>query len=219
MSTSATSVTPRRLAARVGALPSGASTKGTRGRVLDAALRLFAERGFGVTSIRDIAREAKVNSATLYSHYPSKEHVLAELIDLGHEEYRRRFRKALLESQPDPREQLATFVRTHVRMHAEFSMLAVVANAELHLLSDPLGSRSRFIREELSGLFVDIVRRGVELGVFKTPDAWLAAAAIGGMGLRVAEWYRPESGYDIDTVADTYVEFALRIVGAADKTG
>ncbi|MGH7860068.1 MAG: helix-turn-helix domain-containing protein, partial [Candidatus Binatia bacterium] len=70
----------RRLEARATGLPAGVSPPGTRRQILDAALRLFAERGYGGTSIRDIARAAGVQSASLYSHYPSKEHVLAEIV-------------------------------------------------------------------------------------------------------------------------------------------
>jgi hypothetical protein len=42
---------------------------------------------------------------------------------------------------------------------------------------------------------------------------WLAAAAIGGMGIRVANWFSPDGDFTVDEVADRYAEFALSIVG------
>jgi AcrR family transcriptional regulator len=53
-----------------------------RGRdVLAAAVELFASRGFDATSIRDIATEARVQPASVYYHYPSKEALLVAIVD------------------------------------------------------------------------------------------------------------------------------------------
>jgi TetR/AcrR family transcriptional regulator, cholesterol catabolism regulator len=53
-----------------------------RGRdVLAAAVELFASRGFDATSIRDIAAEARVQPASVYYHYPSKEALLVAIVD------------------------------------------------------------------------------------------------------------------------------------------
>ncbi len=54
----------------------------------------------------------------------------------------------------------------------------------------------------------------VKAGVFDVPDIYLALRAIGGMGMRVAFWYEPGCGMTPQHVADTYAEFALRLVGA-----
>lgn len=51
----------------------------TRDAVLDAARRLFTERGFDGTSMRDIAAEVGVTNAALYYHFPSKDARLAAL--------------------------------------------------------------------------------------------------------------------------------------------
>jgi hypothetical protein len=48
--------------------------------------------------------------------------------------------------------------------------------------------------------------------VFTIPDPWLAAAAIGAIGMRVAEWWNDDLGYRIDDVAATYAVFALRML-------
>ncbi|PJF45437.1 MAG: TetR/AcrR family transcriptional regulator, partial [Candidatus Thermofonsia Clade 3 bacterium] len=45
----------------------------TRERILDAAERLFAERGFAGTSLRDITSEARVNLAAVNYHFGSKD--------------------------------------------------------------------------------------------------------------------------------------------------
>lgn len=187
-----------------------------RGVVLHAALKLFAERGYSGASIRDIAAASGVQHATLYSHYPSKEHVLAELARIGHEEHLRRVRAALLDSQPDPSHQIVAYVKAHVSLHTDFQMLAVVANSELHMLSQKLGGPTFEMRKHAETLLVDIIQRGVDRGVFSVPDVWLAAAAIGGMGLRVAYWYTPEFEASAERVGAIYAEYALRMLGVSE---
>lgn len=208
----------RRLAATTSALPAGALADGPRGTLLNVALRLFAEHGFAGASMRDIAREAGVQAATIYAHYPSKEHLLAELIRLGHDEHQRRLRAAMLECSSDPSEQLTAYVRAHVKMHCELSMLAIVANSDLHVLSMELAAPSNALREQSGNLLVDVIERGRKAGVFTVANTWLAVAAIGGMGLRVAYWYNENHELAVATVAETYAQFACRIVGASEST-
>lgn len=204
----------RRLAATATALPVGALPRGPRGTLLTVALKLFAEHGFAGASMRDIARAAGVQAPTIYAHYASKELLLAELIRVAHEEHQRCLRLAMLECSADPREQLMAYVRAHVKMHCELPMLAIVANSELHVLSKPLAAPSHVLREQSGQLLAEVIDRGRKAGVFQLDNTWLAVAAIGGMGLRVAYWYTPEHELSAATVAETYAEFACRIVGA-----
>lgn len=53
----------------------------TRGRILDAAERLFAEHGFDGTSIREVTRAADVNVAAVHYHFGSKEALLRGVTD------------------------------------------------------------------------------------------------------------------------------------------
>lgn len=69
------------------ALPERASLKRTRRgphtrkQILDASLRLFSERGFARTTVRDIAREAGITDAAIYYHFESKRDVLEALVE------------------------------------------------------------------------------------------------------------------------------------------
>jgi AcrR family transcriptional regulator len=48
----------------------------TRVRLVRAAMQLFAEKGYGSTSIADILRVARVNSGSLYYFFPGKQDLL-----------------------------------------------------------------------------------------------------------------------------------------------
>jgi AcrR family transcriptional regulator len=59
---------------------SGERPIGTREAILDAAERLFAERGFAGTSVRDIVRDSDSSPPSLYHFFGSKENLLVELV-------------------------------------------------------------------------------------------------------------------------------------------
>lgn len=53
----------------------------TKQRIIDAALRLFAEKGVDATTTRDIASRAKIAEGTIYRHFESKEQMAQELFE------------------------------------------------------------------------------------------------------------------------------------------
>lgn len=209
--------THRRLAATTARLLPGTKPSGSSsGRVLETALKLFAETGYAGASVREIAAAAGIKPATIYAHYPSKEHILAELCRLGHSEQYRLVRAAVLDGGGQSSDQIVAYVRAHVDFHTSYPMLAVVCNSELHVLGEELGAATLELRRQSTGLMLDIIERGQTGGQFQVPDTWLAAAAIGGMGLRIAYWYSPGDEHTSEQVADAYATFALRLLGAGE---
>lgn len=207
----------RRLATESSLLPESEASA-ARGSMLEAALRLIAERGYGGTSVRDIAAACGVQPATLYAHFPSKEHVLAELCRIGHDQFMSSLREAVLASSGDPRAQMRAFVQAQVQFHATYAMLAVVCNSELHMLSPELGASSLALRRNAEELLMSIVRRGIEQKAFVVEHPWLAMAYVGGAGLRVANWFTPDFELSAEQVADIYATQALRALGAVPET-
>lgn len=55
----------------------------TRTRILKAALRLFARRGYDGTTTRDLAEAAEVAEGTLFRHFPNKKAILVEVATQG----------------------------------------------------------------------------------------------------------------------------------------
>ena len=204
----------RRLASATIALPADVSPEGPKAGILNVALRLFAERGYAGASMRDIAAAIGLKPASLYAHYASKEQMLAQLITLGHEEHLHYVRQALSDSKPTAEARLCAWVGGHVRFHAEFPMLAMLVNHELHALSAEQVAPALKLREQATELMMDIITRGQAEGDFSSDfDCWLAGAAIGAMGMRVAHWYSENFDKSIDEIVDNYQRFACRIVG------
>jgi AcrR family transcriptional regulator len=204
-----------RLAAEKPNLPDGVVDGGSRARILEAGLLLFATRGYHATTMRELAKEVGHQPGALYVHFPSKEHVLAELVRLGHEAHHRGLRAALMASGASPVEQIRTVARAHTRFHADYGMLAVLIQDEMHGLSAGLGGAARALRQQSVALIQEVVERGIEQGIFDVPNAFVVTAAIGAIGMRVAHWFGPDARVTAKQLAEMHAEFAVRLLGAS----
>jgi AcrR family transcriptional regulator len=201
-------------------LPPRATADGTHRRLLEVALETFGDRGFNGVSVRELAKAAGIHPSSIYSHLASKEALLLELMLLGHEEHCERVTVAVAAVAPDVEVAgLAAYVEAHVSFHLEYPLLGRVANRELHALSPPAAADVLRVRKTAESLLTDIIRRGVGAGVFTVDDPWLGAAMIGGMGIRVSEWWDPTLGFAPDDVRSAYRDGALRLLGVRRRRG
>ncbi len=193
-------------------LPPAAVQDGTRRRILEVALQQFASRGFHGASIRDLATALELQPSALYAHFPSKEHILAELVRVGHEAHHEALRAPLLAAGADPIDQLRAIVRAHALVHTSYPQLAVVVNDEMYALSPKLIAPGLALRNESTVLLRQVIERGVAMGRFAPLHVGATVAAIGAMGLRIPHWYEPGGEISAEALADTYAELAVRML-------
>jgi AcrR family transcriptional regulator len=91
--------------------------------VRQAALTLFAERGYHGTSMKDIAAALGLRAPSLYNHLDSKQSLLQEIM-LGTMEKLIRELDAVLATTTDLVEQLRRVMEAHVRFHTRFHTLS-----------------------------------------------------------------------------------------------
>ncbi|WP_432542553.1 TetR/AcrR family transcriptional regulator [Kineococcus sp. SYSU DK002] len=77
-----------------------------RTRLLDAAEELFYEHGIAATGVDAVLRRAQVAPATLYAHFPGKDHLVAAYLQRRHERWRLTWDAALERAGADPRARL-----------------------------------------------------------------------------------------------------------------
>lgn len=209
---------PRRVGALAAKLPEGVTPSGSRGRILKAALKLFAEFGYFGSSIRNIAAGANINSATLYSHYPSKEHILAELIIAGHTELHRRLQQALVTAGPGPVAQLTALAQAFVTVQMHYPLLSFVAASELYALSVDQAKPALALRDQSQQLLLQVLRNGMDRGVFDIEDIWFVHTAIANLGVPVVTWSLSEHTFSPTEVADGYSRLVLRMAGVRQNS-
>jgi len=158
-----------------GDLPRG----GTRERIREIALELFAEQGYEKTSLREIAERLGVTKAALYYHFRSKEDIVRSFI----EDYRAELEKVISwgASQPRTPESRAEILARYADIVSE--QLAVIRfmeqnQAAMHSLMSDSGARKKLFRDQFMSLSDLITPPGAALA-----DRIRAAMAVVSIGM------------------------------------
>lgn len=149
-----------------------------RGEILAAARDLFKEAGFGATSVSDIVRRAGVAQGTFYLYFPSKDHVLAAVLEAVSAEYVAAMGEGLREAEtPEAAldRALAATLAFFRDNHALLAAFQIRATQE-ELVRCNLDARRRLV-EPLAGF----IRQGMSRGALHTSDPDLAAHLMVGM--------------------------------------
>jgi TetR/AcrR family transcriptional regulator, cholesterol catabolism regulator len=145
-----------------------------RSEIIDVATRLFLERGFHKTSIRDIARACPFNVASLYMYVTSKEDILFLVAQQLIEEKAKAMGSIEI-SHDDPAASFRTALKSYCRIVQRYRPHVRLLYRELDVLSP---SRREIVMASLStvtNVFEQIVRNGIQKGVFSDVDAKLVA--------------------------------------------
>lgn len=147
-----------------------AESMGKHARIIDAALRVFAQKGFFNTRISEIAREANVADGTIYLYFKNKDDILISLM----EEKIGKFCDVVQEDLAkvdDPVEKLRIFAYNHLNLILENPDLAEVMQVELRQIP-------KFMREYVNRIYMEyvnlvrvIIQEGQEKGIFRSDVA------------------------------------------------
>jgi AcrR family transcriptional regulator len=160
--------------------------------IIEAAARVFAERGFHGATTQDIADVLGIRQASLYYYFPSKEGALEQVCLHGVGGFYE-VAKAIATGPGTAADKLARLIKAHLLPLADRGdFVRVFLNERQHL---PAESRRRIgkLSRGLERLFEDVVKEGVRRGEFRADlDTRLAVLGILGMANAAATWYRTE---------------------------
>ena len=122
----------------------------TRNRILDAALRLFRERGFAETTMRDVAAEAGVATGAAYYYYRSKEELVLAFYVRTDQEARELFAAALGKSKKLEKRMRGLIEAKFAQFAEHRALLTALLKAGVDPRDplSPFGEETRAVREE-----------------------------------------------------------------------
>ncbi|HET9702607.1 MAG TPA: TetR/AcrR family transcriptional regulator [Vicinamibacterales bacterium] len=155
------------------ARPAGRDGQQTRQALLDAALELFAEKGYFGTSLRDIARAVGVRESALYNYFPSKESLFEAVVFADREETAARLAPFLDTPAADLRpflEELALriiegFTAPAQRQRFRILMsdgIRLALEGRINLIDQQVGSKSQVVRTIITRLIDEGRLRGAD---------------------------------------------------------
>jgi AcrR family transcriptional regulator len=186
----------------------------TEQRIRQAALGLFADKGFHATSIRDIANEAGVTTASMYHYMQNKEELLQQIMRDG---LNRLIVAAddLLEDREGADAQLAGLVQLHVWVHGNRPLSARVTDTETRSLTGAGRSEIIGLRDAYEARWINTIQRGADSGRFGAANPRLASLAILEMCTGVSHWYSPKGRLPLVDICNEFATMALAMVGSA----
>ena len=180
-------------------------------RILKAATKLFRARGYHGTSVRALARAVRIEAASLYYHFSSKQKILFDLFNRTMDDLLEGLDQAIT-SGSSAEERLRAAVRFHVLFHITRQDEAFISHSELRSLSAQNRPRIIVKRDGYERKFRALLTSGVRAGVFEIADARLTSTAILMMCSGVSDWFERQGRLAPGTVADRYADMVIGLV-------
>ena len=198
------------------AIAATAPERAAAARILRAATALFRARGFHGSSMRTLARGLRMEPASLYYHFSSKQDILFAILDRTLDDLLDGLRRAVMAAD-DERARLRAAVRFHVLFHVRRRQEAFLSHSELRSLTPANLRRVLAKRDEYEHVVRGLLGAGVRAGVFQVPDVKLTAMAVLTMCTGVATWFSEGGRLAPEAIADRYVDIILRSVDRRAK--
>jgi AcrR family transcriptional regulator len=186
----------------------------TTGQICAAAIRIFFERGYHASTMRDIADAVGIRAPSIYNHFPNKQSLLHDVMIRTLTELLEQVEESLMATSAQPFEQISAFVHTHIVFHITYAPEAAVADNELRALIDPHRASVIALRDRYQKLLREVLSHGIEQGAFAPGDVRLTSIAILTMCTAVATWYRAGGPLSVNQVVAAYTQFVLRMIAS-----
>ena len=180
-------------------------------KIISAATKVFAKKGFFTARISDIAKEAKVADGTIYLYFNNKYDILLSVFE---EEVGKIVEKTnkLLSNEEDPQKMLEIYTVQHLTAMKKNKNLAEVIQIELRQTHKVINDYRNNKFSEYIGIIAGIIKKGQISGVYKSdvkPD--LAKRIFFGALDEVSRVWNAslETNYTIEEVADQVLTMFL----------
>ena len=192
------------------------STHRRSAEILEAAAKVFAERGYHGATTQDIADVLGIRQASLYYYFPSKE-VALEVVCARSAEGFLTTAQAIAAGPGTPTERLSALIRSHISPILERGDYIKVFLNQRKFLPSPSRKRVAVVSRGIEETFERVIREGIRSGDFRSDiDPRLAMLTVLDSANGVSSWYRKE-GFSLEKIAAQVVAMILKGVVAGSN--
>ena len=193
-----------------------------RQALIRASARLFREKGFEATTVRDIAEAVGMRSGSLFYHFKNKQEILKAVMEEGLRQGLDRTEESLKSAQ-NPQERFRVMIRTHYGiLHDEGSEFIAVLLYDWRSLPDAYKQDIIAVKDRYDLLWHACLKELLSLGLVGANSGQDKAAAddvktarlmiMGAINFTVT-WYKQQTGLgalDLDALSERTVRFFMR---------
>jgi AcrR family transcriptional regulator len=181
-------------------LPRAKGAEARREAILDAAAVCFVERGYGATSVDDIAERLGVSKPTLYYHVGGKQELLGASFSRALDAYSDAVEDTAV-SGVTGRERLHQVVQKYVEITTTVHGRCLHRVPDVELTPE-VRDRLRAVKRKVDARIRDLLREGVRDGSLRSADIRMSTFAISGAMNSIAQWYAPSGKLNPDEIAE-----------------
>ena len=189
--------------------PAQAASDSLKPLLVAVSARLFREKGFDNTTVRDIAAAAGVQAGSWFYHFKSKQDILQAVIEEGMQQALARIEEVASLGLP-PREAFRRLVHTHLEtLLSPGQDFVYVMLYEWRALSAEGQLRIVAAKDRYEALWDAVLRELQASGEWPAPGKLDRLWLFGALNWS-AQWYRRDAGVSIDELAESAIRFLLR---------
>lgn len=158
--------------------------------ILDEAARLFKERGFGSSSMRELGARVGLDAASMYNHIRSKDELLDSICFRVSDAYIAQL-LAVEQTAATSLEKITELLRQHVRLMTQDGAAVSVANNEWKALTEPRLTEFKDARKRYEKGFAALIEQGIAAGELQPVNVSVALFTLLSAVRWVELWYRP----------------------------
>ena len=184
------------------------STVHRRDEVQATAERMFADRGFHATSVRDIAEALNIKAGSLYAHIEAKEDLLWSIVTAAADRFFAAV-EPIVKSDLVPLEKLRRVINAHVGVVTESAASASVYTTQWRHLGEPHRTEFAARRDAYEMMFRGLVRSCIREGTLADVNEKFATLLILSSINWIYQWYSPDGPMTPDEIAGKLTNMLL----------
>jgi len=184
-----------------------------RERIISTAVDLFYHHGLGNTTLEAVAEKMNVTKPFIYSHFKSKNHLLAEICSRGIRASLDALNRVVA-SNGTATEKIEALAHDFMLAVLENQRHIAIYTREEKYLSSEDSEAINSMRREFDRKICALLTEGVTTGEFVVDDVQLAALAIGGIVSWSSVWYRSHGRLTPAQTATHIADLVLAMIQA-----
>ncbi|WP_086592011.1 TetR/AcrR family transcriptional regulator [Hymenobacter crusticola] len=176
--------------------------------ILDEAAKLFKERGFAGTSMRDLGAQVGMEAASMYNHINSKDEILETICFYVSNTYISHLTE--IENTADSYvDKIKALIRLHIRLMVEDGAAVSVGNNDWKYLTGNKLAEFKEARKRYERGFATLIEEGIAAGEFQPVNVSVALFTILSAVRWVELWYRPGRGVSPEELEENIMTILL----------
>lgn len=189
-------------------MPTVKNKKSKKQVILEAAARLFRDKGYPATSMRDLAQAVDLKASSLYNHIASKEEILQKICFDNARHFLSAMKK-IEKKDSSATDRIKDLLRFHIQLATEDPTSVTSFNDEWRHLSEPQLTEFKTLRKDYENRFKAIIKEGIKTGEFNALNSTVVLYSLLSSIRWLYDWYHPDGKITTEQLVDHLLGFLL----------